>query len=124
MPKAGMRAHYLAVSRSRRIFICLCLRCGVNEVHGQYKHACFCRECGWQREEIARKAIAQVHRAQRQGLIPKAKTATCVDCGAPGFDNDHRDYMEPLKVVPVCRSCNQRRGPAFDDIWRSPSTQA
>ena len=51
----------------------------------------------------------------RAGAIKPASELVCVDCGAQGKDYDHREYLKPLQVVPVCRSCNLRRGPA-DDI--------
>ncbi len=34
----------------------------------------------------------------------------CADCGQPAVEYDHRDYMKPLDVAPVCRACNQARG--------------
>lgn len=37
----------------------------------------------------------------------------CVDCGEPANEYDHRDYMKPLAVEPVCRACNQARGPGL-----------
>ena len=46
--------------------------------------------------------------------IPKASAFKCVDCGKDAMDYDHRKYMEPDCVVPVCRGCNQKRGPATD----------
>jgi len=36
----------------------------------------------------------------------------CTDCGAQARDYDHRDYARPLDIEPVCRRCNQKRGPA------------
>lgn len=36
----------------------------------------------------------------------------CVDCGKPAQCYDHRDYLEPLDVDPVCMRCNGKRGPA------------
>lgn len=60
-------------------------------------------------------AASAVARAVRIGELPAAKTCTCVDCGRPAEGYDHRDYTQPLKVDPVCRSCNVMRGPA--DVW-------
>lgn len=40
----------------------------------------------------------------KDGLTP------CADCGQPACEWDHRDYMKPLDVDPVCRACNQARG--------------
>jgi hypothetical protein len=45
--------------------------------------------------------------------MPPATGQDCVDCGAPAVFYDHRDYDKPFDVVPVCRSCNIRRGTAM-----------
>lgn len=85
-------------------------------------HRRICRDCitaGYY--QAAYKARMIAYRATVSGLIPRAKTQTCVDCGKPACDNDHRDYDEPLKVEPVCRSCNLLRGPgkwARPDIFK------
>jgi hypothetical protein len=42
-----------------------------------------------------------------------ARTFNCVDCGKTAHGYDHRDYRKPLDVVPICRSCNYKRGPAL-----------
>lgn len=55
-----------------------------------------------------------VSKAVRLGAIPPVRSLTCVDCGAPATDYDHRRYLEPLAVEPTCRSCNLKRGPATD----------
>lgn len=60
------------------------------------------------------KAIKVVTKAVKTGEIKKAKECACVDCGKPAIDYDHREYLKPLNVVPVCRSCNLKRGPAID----------
>lgn len=41
-----------------------------------------------------------------------------MDCKGPAKQYDHHDYSEPLKVEPVCISCNHRRGPALDRVCR------
>ena len=58
-------------------------------------------------------AHAEVHRAVRRGLLPKASDLVCVDCGVAAVEYDHRDYNRPLAVEPVCRSCNLFRGPGI-----------
>lgn len=60
----------------------------------------------------------------RLGRLQRAKTLTCVDCGAPGHDWDHRDYSRPLDVQPVCRSCNIKRGPALRPELVEPTKAA
>jgi len=65
--------------------------------------------------DISRKATAKVVKAIKLGTIKAISSETkCVDCGKPARDYDHRYYGNPLDVVPVCRACNQKRGPALD----------
>lgn len=68
-------------------------------------------------------AINAVAGAIREGRIPRLDgRIACVDCGKPATCYDHRSYAEPLKVDPVCRSCNTRRGPALESraFWIKP----
>ena len=46
-------------------------------------------------------------------LLPISADTDCVDCGDRADRYDHRDYRNPLDVVPVCRSCNHKRGRAL-----------
>lgn len=48
--------------------------------------------------------------AVKDGRLRKASDLVCVDCGAPAAHYDHRDYLKPLDVDPVCVGCNRRRG--------------
>lgn len=61
---------------------------------------------------------AEAHRAVafaiRNGQLPLASTLKCVDCGEQASDYDHRDYLKPLDVDAVCRTCNGKRGRALD----------
>lgn len=67
--------------------------------------------------EAKRKASGQraAHKAVRDavkaGVLARASTQACCDCGRRASVYDHRDYAKPLVVVPVCRPCNYRRGP-------------
>lgn len=58
------------------------------------------------------KIINAIAKQIRLGELKPAKECLCVDCGAAAHDYEHRDYTKPLDVVPVCRGCNKRRGPA------------
>lgn len=60
----------------------------------------------------ARKANTKVGAAIAKGVLPRAKTQKCVDCGRDASCWDHRDYDAPLEVEAVCSSCNRKRGPA------------
>lgn len=57
-------------------------------------------------------AVNLTAQAIRLGLLPEVKKLICIDCGAPAWCYDHRDYDIPLMVEPVCRKCNCVRGPA------------
>ena len=82
-------------------------RCG----HHQYK---------WQNMQpistnIACQRIVKI--AVMSGILPKLDgSIDCVDCGEPATGYDHRDYMKPLDVDPVCSKCNVRRGAALNNI--------
>lgn len=46
------------------------------------------------------------------GDLPKLDgSVMCSDCDRPAQEYDHRDYLRPLDVDPVCMSCNAARGP-------------
>jgi hypothetical protein len=86
-----------------------CAICGKSfyrEVQSRY-----CFPCA----EVARKtkqsAYRKVKRAIERGELPEIHTQYCVDCGAFARYYEHRDYSKPLDVVPVCQSCNMKRGP-------------
>lgn len=94
-----------------------CIRCGKHaEKHGRTG---ICQRCYLARDDEARAAIALVHKAIRRGEMDRADAHSCVDCGKQARDYDHRDYLKPLDVVPVCRGCNVRRGTALDSVMRS-----
>lgn len=57
--------------------------------------------------------------AVRNGDLPKLDgSVACTDCREPATEYDHRDYKKPMEVEPVCRACNQARGPG---LHRDPS---
>jgi hypothetical protein len=58
--------------------------------------------------------------AINRGDMKRAHEHLCSDCGRQARDWDHRDYLRPLAVEAVCRTCNQRRGVAFDSVMRPP----
>lgn len=67
------------------------------------------------------RAIAAMNKARQRGEVPPIKGQLCVDCGAPAKHYDHRDYLRPLDVEPVCVRCNLRRGPAWQ--WQPGSME-
>ena len=60
------------------------------------------------------KARSMLSMAVSMGRMPAARTFLCVDCSAPAHSYDHRRYLDPLAVDPVCRKCNIKRGMAID----------
>lgn len=94
-----------------------CLRCNadLSRFHTLTK---FCLQCKHARERdpLVSGARNAVTKAVSSGALPPAKTQSCVDCGKQARDYDHRDYHQPLLVVPVCRSCNKLRGPGIGSL--------
>lgn len=69
-------------------------------------------------------AASAVAKAVKQGDLPPATTVACTDCGKPAFCYDHRDYLQPLLVEPVCKRCDCLRGAGapydgMDPRWES-----
>jgi hypothetical protein len=65
-------------------------------------------------QKLQDKARAKVRRAVLRGELVNLKTSyiECTDCkNRRAMFYDHRDYNFPLEVIPVCRSCNSKRGP-------------
>jgi hypothetical protein len=71
-----------------------------------------CVECSVAAHNLRGSAAGEVHRAIRLGRLLPAYTFRCTDCEKWAEVYDHRDYLQPLKVEPVCISCNWHRGPA------------
>ena len=88
-----------------------CIACG--DEHKREPRAWRCWSCDQVVDAARSSAIRAIKKAIGSGELPPAKACACVDCGGKAFDYDHRDYSKPLDVQPVCRSCNQRRGPAL-----------
>ena len=90
-----------------------CFYCG-EPLHVRYGASQMCIICRKKRGQF--EAIDILSKALVRGLLPYAKTLKCKDCGKPAAHYDHRDYAYPLKVEPVCRSCNRKRGPAWNSL--------
>lgn len=93
-----------------------CIEC--HRPHEREHNAWRCWSCLRVFLKVKARAINTVAHAVLRGEIAPAKALSCVDCGAPATDYDHRDYRAPLVVEPCCRSCNLKRGPA---AWRAVS---
>jgi hypothetical protein len=93
-------------------------------MRGAYgRGAYFCNQCSREHTKENVQALYKVRAARLAGLLPDPSVCACADCGKPARDYEHRDYTKPLDVQPVCRSCNVKRGPAFDSVYR-PETEA
>mgnify|MGYP003473459537 CR=1 FL=1 len=95
-----------------------CRACGEQE--RRMKNALFCYKCSSRHYDDMYAANSAIKPHIKSGTIKRASECTCVDCGKPAKDNDHRDYLKPLEVEPVCRSCNVKRGAAFNSVYRPP----
>ena len=85
-----------------------------DEIINRHSSAKTCLPCMQNPERTGKqKAMALVSNAIKKGFLAPVKTLICVDCGNPAQAYDHRDYNFPLNVVPVCRKCNYKRGPAI-----------
>lgn len=92
-----------------------CLICGC--ILRRTASVIYCYDCSLLVIKAYVKAKSQVSKAIKDGLLVDLKTGVdCVDCGRPASVYEHRYYLKPLDVVPVCRSCNTLRGPALDVI--------
>ena len=70
----------------------------------------------------ARLAHQYVTTAIYNGDLPRLDgSVRCTDCNDPAAEYDHRDYKKPMEVEPVCRACNQARGPG---LHRDPTETA
>lgn len=86
------------------------------------RRARVCRHCHKFVYRVRYRAIAKVWKMIYQGALPPASELACVDCGGSQASRcqmvyDHRHYSRPRKVVPVCGSCNVKRG-AAKDLYR------
>jgi hypothetical protein len=87
-----------------------CIDCG--NPHSRHPSTWRCQPCNDALSAVRYAARLAVLRAVRSGALAPAAECLCIDCEASAMDYDHRDYSRPLEVDPVCRKCNQRRGPA------------
>lgn len=82
-------------------------------------------------ERLQTYASGKVQDAIARGRLPRVNTRyracfeeiqpiPCVDCGEQSQCYDHRDYLEPLSVDPVCGPCNYRRGLATNTFTDHP----
>ena len=91
-----------------------CVICKCRIPDNRLRISKYCFKCSLESSRQSVDASNKVRAAIKKGLVkPISSDTVCVDCGKPAHDLDHRDYNNPLEVVPVCRGCNIRRGPAI-----------
>ena len=97
----------------------ICHTCGGPTDGRVSKRIHYCLACTFKVGRIQRRACGVVGYAVATGKLPSLRKneIACVDCGKRATDYDHRDYSKPLDVVPVCRKCNDARGPAVLGIY-------
>ena len=54
--------------------------------------------------------VLRMHIYTGRMVSAKALDTDCVDCGLTAKCYDHRNYINPLDVVPVRHACNFKRG--------------
>jgi len=99
-----------------------CIDCGIcisrSRASSSAKRCLPCVECDLKYKASgnrARGCHSIVAIAVRYGILPKLDgVIQCVDCGGVASQYEHRDYMKPLDVDPVCRKCNAERGSAIN----------
>ncbi len=72
-----------------------------------------CKPAGHYTLTAQYQAHLAVAKARKDGTLASPSSKICADCGSQASQYDHRDYSKPLDVVPVCKRCNSRRGPAI-----------
>ena len=97
----------------------VCIDCGAQ--HDRDYSAWRCWDCTNALEAVRNSAMRAVVAAIKAGDLPPVRDQVCVDCEQPAVHYDHRDYSQPLKVAPRCRSCNYQRGPG---LWQRPQYAA
>lgn len=96
-----------------------CISCSAVTYRDGRGNPLFCHSCAAEHRSESSRAIGLVSNAIKRGLLQKPSDFDCVDCGAPACEYDHRDYMKPLEVDPVCTRCNKLRGPALNSQMRA-----
>lgn len=96
----------------KRRAVYACVDCGAPKAAHQAPLSQRCGPCSSHFYRVLRSVNAIVSKAKKHGALAPAAGQDCVDCGGPARDLEHRDYSKPLDVVPVCRACNFKRGPA------------
>lgn len=97
----------------------ICQHCGNSYEHHRHKSAATrCESCREIHCILAGRCSSAVTTAEYNDRLQDPKTMRCIDCGNSANVYDHRDYLKPLSVDPVCNTCNIRRAGARWTIKR------
>ena len=100
----------------------LCRECK-KDISTRGAGAKYCEKCAspsvkkpWARKPRQATCHRIVGIAVKAGILPALTgDIKCVDCGTEATCYEHRDYLKPLDVEPVCLSCNYLRGAALNN---------
>jgi len=76
-------------------------------------------------KRLSIKAGGKINNDVKHERLPRPNTLGCSDCSNTARIYDHRDYLAPLDIEPVCDGCNSHRGMAIntllahEDYWQS-----
>ena len=91
-----------------------CLVCCVPIKRTSLGNKFYCVDCKPFVLAVQVEATLKVANAISKGLLKKQSDCVCNDCGIGAQIYDHRRYLRPLEVEPLCQSCNGIRGAAID----------
>ncbi len=90
----------------------LCQCCQEADISHRPPRTLYCLACRNSGRVLLMPTRARAFTAQlvSAGVIPRADSLACKDCGQPASEYDHRDYAKPWEVEAVCPACNTKRG--------------
>lgn len=112
--RIACRETYIRKYGSREATCPVCGACYLTPKGGRSIARCI--DCLVWSHALKGRAHLLVAKEIKAGRLPRPASLKCADCESEAEVYDHRDYYEPLKVDPVCMSCNAQRGPAFPFI--------
>ena len=113
--RRGQIEYRLSCGDRRRIF--KCQTCGKNHVNTDKAHnwrRMRCVQCSYYAHLIFSMMGGIMNVAKNRNAVAPLRGLKCVDCKRKATVYDHRRYLAPLVVEPVCHKCNTKRGQAVD----------
>jgi hypothetical protein len=100
------------VSGRREVFWRPCPSCGEQRFIDAWERRC--DTCSRAIREVRHQAWRAMRKAIHEKRLVPFHGFHCADCGKPAEAYEHRSYLLPLAVEPICNRCNLRRGPALE----------